>query len=80
MNSDTIRTNRYDWILFDANETLFHFDAFAGLQLMFSCFGVDSSQPHYDEYQTMNKPAPEGITPHYQTPSLQELEALLPLF
>ncbi|MCV5222164.1 pyrimidine 5'-nucleotidase, partial [Escherichia coli] len=24
---------KYDWILFDADETLFHFDAFKGLQL-----------------------------------------------
>lgn len=27
---------KYDWILFDADETLFHFDAFKGMQLMVS--------------------------------------------
>ncbi|MFD2023843.1 hypothetical protein ACFSKS_27030 [Pseudocitrobacter faecalis] len=27
---------KYDWILFDADETLFHFDAFKGMQLMFA--------------------------------------------
>lgn len=25
----------WDWILFDADDTLFHFDAFAGLQRLF---------------------------------------------
>jgi FMN phosphatase YigB (HAD superfamily) len=80
MSADATRANRYDWILFDADETLFHFDAFAGLQLMFSRFGVDFSQPHYDDYQTINKPAPEGITPHQRVRSLREHEALLPLF
>jgi 5'-nucleotidase len=43
MNRDATRVNRYDWILFDADETLFHFDALAGLQLMFSRFGIDFS-------------------------------------
>ena len=46
----------YEWILFDADETLFHFDAFSGLQLMFTQFGVDFSQQDYQEYQTINKP------------------------
>ncbi len=27
---------KYDWIFFDADETLFHFDAFQGMKLMFS--------------------------------------------
>ena len=35
---------KYDWILFDADETLFHFDAFKGMQLMFSRKGVDFTQ------------------------------------
>ena len=46
----------YEWILFDADETLFHFDAFSGLQLMFTQFGVDFSQQDYQKYQTINKP------------------------
>jgi 5'-nucleotidase len=45
----------YDWILFDADETLFHFDAFGGLKLMFSRFDVDFTEKHYDEYQVVNK-------------------------
>ncbi len=31
----------YDWILFDADDTLFHFDAFRGLQRMFAGFAID---------------------------------------
>lgn len=46
---------QYEWILFDADETLFHFDAFRGLQLTFSRFGVEFNQLHYQEYQTANK-------------------------
>ncbi len=47
---------KYKWILFDADETLFHFDAFKGLQLMFSRYDMDFSQHDYDEYQITNKP------------------------
>ncbi|MCE9687998.1 pyrimidine 5'-nucleotidase [Shewanella sp. AS16] len=46
----------FDWVLFDADETLFHFDAFAGLRLMFAGFGVDFGQADFDEYQAVNKP------------------------
>ncbi|EAS44263.1 dUMP phosphatase [Photobacterium profundum] len=47
---------KYKWILFDADETLFHFDAYKGLQLMFSRFGVDFTSHDYSIYQTTNKP------------------------
>ena len=47
---------KYDWILFDADETLFHFDAFKGMQLMFSRKGVDFTQADYNQYQEVNKP------------------------
>ncbi|MDD1791809.1 pyrimidine 5'-nucleotidase [Enterovibrio makurazakiensis] len=47
---------QYDWILFDADETLFSFDAFAGLKALFSTLGVDFSQQDFAEYQTVNKP------------------------
>ena len=48
--------NRYEWILFDADETLFEFDAFAGLKLMLSRFGVNFTEKDYQEYQLVNKP------------------------
>jgi 5'-nucleotidase len=45
----------YEWILFDADDTLFHFDAFSGLTRMFSQFGVTFTGQHYQEYQAINK-------------------------
>jgi len=47
---------KYDWILFDADETLFHFDAFEGLKLMFSRFGVIFTRVDFDAYQLINQP------------------------
>ena len=46
----------YKGILFDADETLFHFDAFSGLQQMFSHLGVKFTQWDYQEYEAINKP------------------------
>lgn len=45
----------YKWIIFDADETLFHFDAFNGLQLMFSRLHIPFTLEDYQEYQTTNK-------------------------
>ncbi|MGF1806699.1 pyrimidine 5'-nucleotidase, partial [Aliivibrio sifiae] len=41
---------KYQWILFDADETLFHFDAFAGLQRMFEGYGISFSKEQFIEY------------------------------
>ena len=46
----------YEWILFDADETLFEFDALRGLKLMFSRFGINFSDADFSEYQLVNKP------------------------
>ncbi|MGL4269363.1 MAG: pyrimidine 5'-nucleotidase [Plesiomonas sp.] len=46
----------YEWVLFDADETLFHFDSFSGLQQMFAGFGIDFSRQDYAEYELLNKP------------------------
>ena len=46
----------YEWILFDADETLFSFDAFCGLQRMFLNFGVEFTQKDHEDYQLINKP------------------------
>lgn len=46
----------YEWILFDADETLFSFDAFRGLKQMFAGYGVDFSAADFAEYQLVNKP------------------------
>ncbi|EIQ89252.1 pyrimidine 5'-nucleotidase YjjG [Yersinia pestis PY-02] len=47
---------KYQWILFDADETLFHFDAYQVLKLMFSRFNVEFSAQDFDHYQLVNKP------------------------
>lgn len=47
---------KYDWIFFDADETLFHFDSFKGMQLMFSRFGIEFSKQDYHDYQQVNLP------------------------
>lgn len=46
----------WDWILFDADDTLFHFDAFAGLQRLFQQYDVHFTAEDYDTYQSVNKP------------------------
>lgn len=46
----------YPWILFDADDTLFHFDAYQGLRRMFAGHAVDFSETDYAQYQEVNKP------------------------
>ncbi|GGI81885.1 pyrimidine 5'-nucleotidase [Legionella impletisoli] len=46
----------YEWILFDADETLFHFDGFSGLQHMFLRYGLQFTQDDFETYQSLNKP------------------------
>lgn len=46
----------WDWILFDADDTLFHFDAYAGLQRLFQQYDVVFSPDDYQQYQSVNKP------------------------
>jgi|GEM_PF-130368 len=47
-------TASYQWVLFDADETLFRFDDFRGLKRMFSAFGVEFNEAHYKDYKTLN--------------------------
>ncbi|PIJ50254.1 noncanonical pyrimidine nucleotidase, YjjG family [Erwinia sp. OLTSP20] len=46
----------WDWILFDADDTLFHFDAYAGLRQMFLRYKIDFTREDYSAYQAVNKP------------------------
>ena len=46
----------YEWIFFDADDTLFDFDAFRGLQLMFGNLGVTFTEQDYQDYEIINKP------------------------
>jgi len=47
---------KYKWILFDADDTLFHFDAFSGLQRMFSRHNINFTRDDYSQYQSVNAP------------------------
>ncbi|MBJ3813549.1 pyrimidine 5'-nucleotidase [Shimwellia pseudoproteus] len=47
---------KWDWVLFDADETLFTFDAFSGLQRMFNDYSVTFTNDDYQAYQAVNKP------------------------
>ena len=47
---------KYAWILFDADDTLFHFDAYQGLRLMFSRYQLDFTEQDYEHYELVNKP------------------------
>ena len=47
---------KYQWILFDADETLFYFDAFKGLQRMFTQFKINFTLSDFEIYQRVNKP------------------------
>lgn len=46
----------YEWILFDADDTLFHFDDLMGLKKLFGKYDIDFTQQDYHEYQLINKP------------------------
>lgn len=46
----------WDWILFDADETLFSFDSFGGLQRMFLDYSVTFTAQDFQDYQAVNKP------------------------
>jgi len=47
---------KYQWLLFDADETLFYFDDFAGLKKLFLAYDVCFSKQDYAEYKQINKP------------------------
>lgn len=47
---------KYQWLLFDADETLFHFDDFAGLKMLFLAYDIRFSEQDYAEYKQINKP------------------------
>lgn len=46
----------WDWIFFDADETLFTFDSYSGLQRMFLDYSVTFTAEDFQDYQAVNKP------------------------
>ena len=47
---------KYDWILFDADDTLFNFDAFNGLKILFARFDIHFTEADFAVFQSTNKP------------------------
>ncbi|WP_298775447.1 pyrimidine 5'-nucleotidase [uncultured Shewanella sp.] len=47
---------KYQWILFDADETLFHFNSFKGLQRLFLDYDVIFTEQDFKAYQSVNLP------------------------
>ncbi|WP_373779222.1 pyrimidine 5'-nucleotidase [Glaesserella sp.] len=47
---------KYQWMLFDADETLYSFNSYLGLNTMLKRYGIDFTQQDYDEFQAVNKP------------------------
>ena len=61
---------KYRWILFDADDTLFHFDAYEGLRRLFAGHAVDFTADDYAQYQAINKP----LWVDYQNGAISALE------
>ena len=53
---------KWDWIFFDADETLFTFDSFTGLQRMFLDYSVTFTAEDFQDYQAVNKPLVGGLS------------------
>ncbi len=53
-NTAPISIHQYDWVLFDADDTLFRFDAFKGLTALFAGYQMEFTQDDYDRYQHKN--------------------------
>lgn len=47
---------KYQWILFDADETLFSFNSYLGLKAMLARYAIDFSEQDYQAFQAVNKP------------------------
>ncbi|QIW15745.1 noncanonical pyrimidine nucleotidase, YjjG family [Pasteurellaceae bacterium RH1A] len=47
---------KYDWILFDADETLYSYNSFIGLKSMLARYGLDFTPQDYEAFQAVNKP------------------------
>ncbi|AHG74016.1 HAD superfamily haloacid dehalogenase hydrolase [Mannheimia sp. USDA-ARS-USMARC-1261] len=47
---------KYQWVLFDADETLFSFNSYFGLKAMLARYQIDFSEQDYQDFQAINKP------------------------
>lgn len=47
---------KYQWILFDADETLFSFHSYYGLKTMLKRYGMEFNEQDYEAFQAVNQP------------------------
>ncbi|MDH2998971.1 dUMP phosphatase [Pasteurellaceae bacterium LFhippo2] len=47
---------KYQWILFDADETLYSFNSYFGLKAMLKNYSIDFTEQDYEAFQAVNKP------------------------
>lgn len=47
---------KYQWILFDADETLYSFNSYLGLKPMLARYGIDFTLQDYADFQSINQP------------------------
>lgn len=47
---------KYQWILFDADETLFSFHSYLGLKSMLKRYGLEFNEQDYEVFQAVNQP------------------------
>lgn len=47
---------KYQWILFDADETLFSFHSYFGLKSMLKRYGLEFNEQDYEAFQAVNQP------------------------
>jgi putative hydrolase of the HAD superfamily/5'-nucleotidase len=47
---------QFSWVLFDADDTLFHFNAFLGLKHLFAGLNIQFTEHDFVTYQSINKP------------------------
>ena len=67
---------KWDWIFFDADETLFTFDSFSGLQRMFLDYSVTFTAEDFQDYQAVNQP----LWVDYQNGAITSLQLQHPRF
>ena len=67
---------KWDWIFFDADETLFTFDSFTGLQRMFLDYSVTFTAEDFQDYQAVNKPLWVERRDHFITASARAFREL----
>ncbi len=69
---------KYEWLLFDADDTLFHFDALRGLKTMFSSFGFEFTEDDQYKYKKINEKLWKAYQNHKITASQIKQQRFIP--